>query len=162
MRKPLNFESVLIFLSEKLKKYDYVIRGTASLVLQNIEMNVDDIDILCDRENAYAINKALKEYVTDAVDYKESESYKSCFGKFNIKGVLVEVMGDWQIKNSGGVWSRIFDGQEYNEVKVNGNIIKVSTIESEIEMFTNMQRWNALRKIKEQLEDKKSNQPKLL
>jgi len=141
----------LTLLANQLKDTQYCIRGTSSLVLQSINMNIDDIDILCNKETALLANKLFKEYIVDAVSYKESDKFKSYFGKFIINGVNVEFMGDWQIKHKDGTWSEIFDGSSFNTVIVNGTIVKVSKIEDELKMFLLMGRFTAYQKIKKQL-----------
>jgi hypothetical protein len=160
MKKPDKFEETILFLANKLKGKKYAIRGTASLVLQGLDMNADDIDIVCDRKTAMDCNKIFKDYLIEKVSYKELEKYKSYFGKFKINGIDMEVMGDWQIKmkkglasskRSGDGWSQIFDGKERKEIVLNSKKIWVTTIDSELKMFAAMGRWNAYWKIKRQI-----------
>jgi hypothetical protein len=141
----------LVFLANQLKDKQYCIRGTSSLTLQNIDMNVDDIDILCDSSTAILANTLLKDYLVDAVSYKENDKFKSYFGKFLINDIDVEFMGDWQIKQKDGNWSEVFDGSSFNTVTVDDTIVKVSKIEDELKMFLLMGRFNAYQKIKRQL-----------
>lgn len=141
----------LVFLANQLKDKQYCIRGTASLVLQNIDMKVADIDIICDASTAMLANELFKDYLVDLVSYKISDKFKSYFGKFLINGIAVEFMGNWQIKHKDGTWSEIFDGSNFNTTIVNGNIVKVSKIEDELKMFLLMGRFNAYQKIKKQV-----------
>ncbi len=154
-----NFEKTIIFLAKALKDYQYAIRGTASLVLQGFEMNVDDIDILCDKKTALACNEIFKDYLLEKVEFKISDKFKSYFGKFKINGVDVEVMGEWQIKIQNPKskiqnWSEVFSATERKKVRLDGQEIWVTTPESELKMFAAMGRWNAYHKIKKQLLDK--------
>ncbi len=148
-KRPEKFEETLKLVAYKLKGLQYAIRGTTSLVLQNIDMNVDDIDIVGDSTMALVCNELFKEYVISPVIYSESVKYKSYFGKFKINNILVEVYGDWQIKNKNGEWSEIFDARSDQTTNVNG--VNMTTIPTEIKMFTLMGRWFALNKIKKQL-----------
>lgn len=155
--------SVVTFINDKLKGNAYSIRGTAGLVLQGVEMNVDDIDILCDRETALIANSKLSEYLVEEVTFKESPKFKSYFGKFLIDGVSVEIMGDWQIYNENKGWSRVYDADAKNITYVKlGNVeVPVTKIELELEVFALMGRWTAYQKIKRLTETKSKNQQSL-
>lgn len=146
-----DFEKTIIFIAEKLKDYRYAIRGTASLVLQGIDMNVDDVDLLCNKEGALGCNEILKGYLVEKVEWRESDKFKSFFGKFKINGIVVEIMGDWEIRNKKGEWVGPFNGSERKEIEVGGQKVWVTTIESELKSFAAMGRWNAYQKIKSQL-----------
>ena len=150
---PSKFNETLVLLAEKLEGKQYAIRGTASLVLQGLDFNVADIDVVCDEETA--------KFVSDEVKHIESHKFKSFFGKFIVNGIDVEVMGNWQIKNSKGEWSRVFDGSERTSVEVGGREIFVTTLESELSMFLFMERWNAYHKLKKLIELRDANQLEL-
>ncbi|MBN1169068.1 hypothetical protein JXA63_04220 [Candidatus Woesebacteria bacterium] len=154
-------EKVVKLIAKKLKGKSYAIRGTASLMLQGFDMEVDDIDILTDKKTALSCNKIFKKYLQQEVEYSESDKYKSYYGKFIIDKILVEVMGEWQVKNQE---SRI-KNQEWSkkiipikniitEVEVANEKVKVTTAEHELEMFALEGRWNALHKLKKQVEEK--------
>lgn len=159
--KPENFEKVILLLADKLKSQQYAFRGTAGLVLQGLEMNVDDIDILSDKETALDCNDLLAEYLIEEVSYKESEKYKSFFGKFKIEGVPVEIMGEWQIKDTKGIWSQPFNASERKVVKLDGENVYVTPIEQELIVFAKMGRWTAYQKIKRQISESTESQPTL-
>jgi len=152
---PVNFEKAILEIARKLEGEKYAIRGTASLVLQEYDMNVDDIDLLGDKKTALSCNDLLKDYITEKVVYRESEKFKSYYGKFEIYGVLVEMMGEWQIKRLDKKWSRAYDGTERTMLKIESQEIYVTTVESELEMFSQTGRWNAYHKIKKQFDEKK-------
>lgn len=155
------FEKTLSFLAKKLAGRQYAIRGTAGLVLQGFDFNVDDIDILSNRQTAVDCNRLLKNYLKDEVDFKESAKFKSYFGRFEINDVLVEVMGEWQIKDAKGRWSKIFDASaaEINEIRFKGRKLRVTKPETELQMFALTGRWNALHKLKKEID--KTRQPSL-
>ncbi len=146
-----DFEKTVIFLAEKLGKYKYAIRGTSSLILQGITMNVDDIDVVCSKETALACNKIFGEFLVEEVEYRRSEKFKSYFGKFKINGILVEIMGEWEILNTKREWVGPFNGSKRKEIQINGEKVWVTTIEEELEMFSAMGRWNAYHKIRSQI-----------
>ena len=149
-------------IDEKLKGEAYAIRGTASLVLQGLDMNVDDIDILCNAKTALSANLKLSEYLVEEVAFKESPKFKSYFGKFLIDGVKVEIMGDWQIFNDKKGWSKLYtaDAEDITHVKVDDLEIPVTKIELELEVFALMGRWTAYQKIKRLAEESRQINPK--
>lgn len=149
--KPKNFEKVILLLATRLKDFQYAFRGTASLVLQGIEMKVADIDIVGDEEMALSCNDLLAEYLVEEVTFKESAKFKSYFGKFEVEGILVEVMGEWRIKDTKGHWSEPFNASERKLINLNGSKIYVTLVEEELAVFAKMGRWTAFQKIKKQL-----------
>lgn len=149
---PTSFDSALEIISSRLLNIDYCIRGTTSLVLQGIDMNVDDIDILCDAKSVPAINECLKDYCVDEISYKESPKFKSHFGKFLINDVSVEIMGDWQIFiNKSNEWSKIYTTSERIKIIYNNLDLFVTPIKLELQVFAEMGRWAAYQKIKRQI-----------
>lgn len=158
--KPENFKDVILLVANILKGRKYAFRGTAGLVLQGLKMNVLDIDILCDKETALSCNNLLKDYLVEEVSFKESEKFRSYFGKFKVRGILVEVMGEWQIKDKKGNWNAPFDATERKAIDVAGQNVYVTSIEEELDVFAKMGRWTAYQKIKKQLK-RENNQTKL-
>ena len=150
-------EETVCFVAGKLKGKQYAFRGTASLVLQGIDMNVDDIDIVCDKDTALSANKSFSEHVKDKVVFSEADKYKSYLGSFVINNVDVEIYGDWQIKNKDGQWSEMYSASDDQRVaiEIDGIEVFVTKIETELEMFAAMGRWSAYHKIKKQLASRK-------
>ncbi|HLB51711.1 hypothetical protein A3F07_00765 [candidate division WWE3 bacterium RIFCSPHIGHO2_12_FULL_38_15] len=145
-----NFLNVLKLISDRMNGLMYAFRGTAGLVIQGLEMKMEDIDIVCSKDTAVASNTLFKDFLKEKVEYKISDKFKSYFGKFNIKGVLVEIYGDWQILDAKGVWSKIFDGSDRIKVKFRGEDFYVVPADTELLMFALMGRWSAFHKIKKQ------------
>lgn len=159
---PKNFHKTIIQIYKLLEDKQYAIRGTASLVLQDIDMNVDDIDIIADKDTSLLCNEVFNKFLVEKVKYKKSDKFKSYYGKFSINSTQVEIMGCMQIKNNKGKWSDIFDASsdEINTINLENHKIKVTKIETELKMFSLMGRWNAFHKIKKQMDER--NQEKLL
>jgi hypothetical protein len=145
---------VVKIVAQKMQGEKYAIRGTASLVLQGLAMGLDDIDVLCDAQTALNANVKLADYLVEPVAFKESDKFKSYYGKFLIDGVQVEIMGDWQIYNDKKGWSKIYsaDAESVTDVDVDGVKIPVTKIGLELEVFARMGRWTAYQKIKRQAE----------
>jgi hypothetical protein len=168
-KKPGNFTETILELAKILKDTQYAIRGTASLILQGYDMNVDDIDILCDKETALKCNDLLKNQLIKKVKYKKSEKFRSYFGKFKVNGIQVEIMGEWEIKQRSSKlaeqWTKPFNASkdEVRNIKVKSKKVKVTKVETELKVFASMGRWNAFHKIKKQLQDNiQSKQQRLL
>ena len=154
-------ETIALKIARKLKGAQYAIRGTASMVLQGLDMVVDDIDVIADKKTTLLFNKVFKKEMVEEVKYSESDKFKSYFGKFIIDGVLVEVMGEWQIRKTPNVrnsktpiWGEVYDGSEdeINTIDIKGKKVRVTKLETELRCFAQMQRWTAYQKIKKQLE----------
>lgn len=145
--KPEKFEETILLLANILRNYQYAFRGTASLLLQKIEMNVDDIDILCDRKTALVCNELLKDFLLEEVSYKESDKFKSYFGKFKINNIPVEVMGEWQIKDAKENWSIPFNASGRKKITINGKECFVTSVEEELLVSAKMGRWTTYHKI---------------
>ncbi|MBN1184107.1 MAG: hypothetical protein JXB49_17570 [Bacteroidales bacterium] len=155
-KKPDDFEDVVKFIASKLQGKQYAIRGTASLVLQGFDFNVQDIDVLTDKETALFCNDALKEILSEKVKYSETDKYKSYYGKFSINNILIEVCGDWQIKDTNGKWSEPFDASddEVTEVTVGSQKVKVTSVETELKTYILTGRWNVYHKLRRLLDSK--------
>lgn len=138
-----NLQKIAIEIANIFSGHQYAIRGTASLVLQGYDMGVDDIDVLCDKTTAEFFK----------LPYSESKQFKSYFGPLNISGAKVEIYGDWQIKNSKGEWSEVFDASD-DEIKIidiDSQPIRVTKVETELKMYALMGRWPAYHKLKKQI-----------
>jgi len=156
LTKPKGFKKTVLFLAKKLSGHRYAFRGTTSLVLQNLAMSIDDIDILTDKKTALTTNEILKKYLIEKVAFKTSPQFKSYFGQFKVNNILVEIMGDWQIKGAKGGWSQPFTAapREIKTITFNRQKVVVTTPEAELSFFALMGRWNAYHKIKRQLAQK--------
>jgi len=157
---PDRFRETTLFLGKLLSGKQYAFRGTTSLVLQGLEMNVDDIDLLTDKETALICNRLLGDYLIERVSYSQSNKFRSYFGRFKINNIPVEVMGEWQIKDQKGKWGDVFDASEdeIRKIEFNNILIRVTKIETELSMFAQMARWRAYHKIKRQIKEKDKEQ----
>lgn len=133
-KHPPALEKTIIELATLLDGRPYAFRGTTSLILQGLDMNVVDIDILADKETALACNSLLKDFLVTPVKYSETGKFKSYFGQFRINNIPVEVMGEWQIKSGKGEWSTPFRASpdEKRELSVGGQKVYVTTVETEL------------------------------
>ena len=75
---------------------EYVIGGSVSLFLQGIKIKeVTDVDIMTTKENAFRINEIFKAFETKPVEYDEGKTMRSYWGQLKIKGIKVDVMGEF-------------------------------------------------------------------
>jgi hypothetical protein len=105
---PKQILRVLVILAEQLEssKTSWALTGSTSLALQGVDLVPNDIDILTDEAGAYAIAKLFSEHVLVPVSFKKSPKYESHFGRLEIEGVSVELMGELRVFR-GGRWLSI-------------------------------------------------------
>lgn len=72
----------------------WVITGSLSFALREMDVPVHDIDIQSDREGAYQIERLLQEYVIEPVRFSSTTQIRSHFGALAVRGTRVEIMGD--------------------------------------------------------------------
>ncbi len=147
-----DIKNVVFKIAKKLQGKNYAIRGTASMVLQGLDMGVDDIDLIADKETSLLINEIFKDKLIEEVKYSESEKFKSYYGKFVIDNILLEVMGEFQVKDSNGNWSEVLDASSDEVDEVENQKIKVTKLNLELNFSALMGRWNEFHKIQKQLE----------
>ncbi len=82
----------------------WVVTGSLGMALQGVSTKVNDIDIQTDRQGAYEIEGKFPEFIVAPVHYSESEQIRSHFGKLEIDGVKVEIMGDIQKRADEQTW----------------------------------------------------------
>jgi hypothetical protein len=102
---PKHILRALVILAEQLElsKTSWAVTGSTSLALQGVDLVPNDIDILTDEAGAYAIAKLFSEHVLIPVSFKKSPRYESHFGRLEIEGVGVELMGELRVFR-GGRW----------------------------------------------------------
>ena len=99
------FVEVIKIVSENIpSNIKWAIDGSTSLALQGIDVTPHDIDILTDHEGAIRIQESLKKYNVVPISHSSNEKYDSYFGTFKMKGIKVDVMGDFRVFRSGK-WS---------------------------------------------------------
>ncbi len=109
---PIRILRVLAILAEKLEssKTSWAITGSTSLALQGIDLVPNDVDILTDEAGAYTIANLFSEQVVSPVSFKRSPRYESHFGRLEVEGVTIEIMGNLRVFR-GGQWSPIMTPQ---------------------------------------------------
>ncbi len=108
----------------------YTVVGGASLALHGVPILVKDLDIETDVEGAYRFQELFAENTVETVALRESETYRSHFGRFEFAGVTVEVMGDLcRREGDGGVPTAAMTEMT---VELDGVAVRVSWLEEEM------------------------------
>jgi hypothetical protein len=82
----------------------WALTGSLAFRLRGIEVPVKDIDLQTDADGAYEIERRLKKYVVEPVQFRSSPKIRSHFGKLLVDGVSVEMMGDIEKLTPDGSW----------------------------------------------------------
>lgn len=104
---PLMIQALMLLYTRlKDSRACWAITGSMGMVLQGMDFEIHDIDLQCDREGAYEIQNLFPEYITERVQLKESATLRSYFGRMDVMGVKVEVMGDMAHReDTGSGWN---------------------------------------------------------
>jgi hypothetical protein len=127
----VDFHSTLRRLAGELDRLglEYKVVGGASATLHGVPLPVKDLDLEVSAEGAYRFQQHFGEYAFQPVAISESAVYRSHFGKFEIDGVKIEVMGDLQRREGDcwvPTWTRTLDLLDLDGVSV-----RVSWLEEE-------------------------------
>ncbi|MBU1117403.1 hypothetical protein KKD37_00380 [Patescibacteria group bacterium] len=142
-------------ITEKLShdNINWALIGSSNLALQGVDVRAHDIDILTDKEGALRIGKLLKEFTKEEVGYKESEKFRSYFGKFIINGIDVEIMGDLLVVNpSGDIWdetTNFLDKKIY--FQIDDTEIPIISLDQEYKAYSRQGKEKKAQKIAERI-----------
>jgi S-adenosylmethionine-dependent methyltransferase len=107
----------------------YTLVGGASVALHGVPIRVDDLDIETDAGGAYAFQALFPDHVIEPVALRSSERYRSHFGRFDLDGQTIEVMGDLQRREGDGWAPTAARTQE--TLILDGASVRVSWLEEE-------------------------------
>jgi ubiquinone/menaquinone biosynthesis C-methylase UbiE len=107
----------------------YRVVGGASAALHGVPVTVDDLDLEMEADGAYRFQALFADCAAEPVTLRESETYRSHFGRFDFDGLMVEVMGDLQ-RREGGSWVPTMAKTE-TRVDLDGVPVCVSWLEEE-------------------------------
>ncbi len=82
----------------------WALTGSTSFVLHGMELPVNDIDIIADRDSALRIGALLDDCCIKPVEASSAKYVRSFFGQFRLEGVEVDLMGDSCRMNLDGSW----------------------------------------------------------
>ena len=106
---------------------EYCIVGSMSLFLEGLPVEPSDIDILTTKESAFKIDELLGSHRTLECELRESNAFRSYFGKYRIDCIDVEIMGELQIRKNGK-WNRplIPSSIETKYVTIDGESVRIA------------------------------------
>ena len=94
----------------------WAITGSLGFALHGLPVEVHDIDVQGDEEGVYEIARRMTAYVTEPVKLRESDFLRSHFGRLQVEGIQVELMGDVQKRLPDGSWGSPADVGENSEM----------------------------------------------
>lgn len=102
-RLPSGHADALDALLSRLDGLDHpwALTGSTSFALQGLDLKPDDIDVQTDRAGAHAIEGCLETGRIEPVHWRLGDRIRSWFGRFELEGVQVEVMGDIERRVDG-------------------------------------------------------------
>lgn len=119
----------------------WVVTGSLGMALQGMPVEVHDIDLQTDQDGAYAIARLLGAYVAMPVHFRESERVRSHFGRLEMDGLQVEIMGDMQHRLEDGSWEAPAPFQVHlHWLDVEGMRAPVLSLEYEYEAYRKLGR----------------------
>ena len=82
----------------------WALTGSTSFALQGMNVPVNDIDIMADRDSALRIGALLDDCCIKPVEASSAKYVRSFYGQFRLEGVDVDLMGDSCRMNLDGSW----------------------------------------------------------
>ncbi|RYU93673.1 hypothetical protein [Emticicia agri] len=129
-------ENAIAFLWDDLCKLQdpFYIIGSSALVLAGIPLEAtDDIDLLTSHRDADFLKEHWQLHKVEAYTPKDSDKFRSNFGRFRWNIVLVEVMGDLEVFHKGE-WQKL-QIEEYFEVEINQSSARVPVLKEQERIF---------------------------
>ncbi len=136
-------------------KVKWLVVGSTSLALQGVDVEPEDIDIICSKEDAFEIGRILKKYETRPVGSSRTHLFESYMGEYAIHGVKVQIMGDFKEKRDEKWFSLNNRLESPHMIDIGQGRISVSTLVDQLESYERLGRHGDLeraQKINEKLE----------
>jgi hypothetical protein len=95
----------------------WAVTGSVGLALQGVPVGeVNDLDLQTDATGWAAVQQRLSAYVTRPVMLSGTATIRSHFGRLDIEGVQVEIIGGAQHRRPDGTWSAPVDPADHLRV----------------------------------------------
>lgn len=114
----------------------YKVVGGAALALYGVRQLVKDLDFEMTVEDVYRFQELFAAETIQPVSWQEGDYYRSHFGRFNIQGLPMDVMGDLQRREADG-WKPTMTSTEAS-LDLDGVQVRVPWLEEET--LANMRR----------------------
>ncbi|MBN2502635.1 MAG: hypothetical protein JXB38_17780 [Anaerolineales bacterium] len=137
---PAGFPEALRLIYDRLADLPvyWAITGSFNFALHGASLQPGDIDLQTDESGAYTLEEALAEFVIRPVGYRESleKDIRSHYGKLDVAGVPVEIMGAVQKRLPDGSWEAPVDVEQFREfVEYEGMYVPVLALMYEIQAY---------------------------
>ena len=132
------------------RTYPWVLIGSAGLRLQGVDVPVNDLDLQTDGESVYMLERLLEKFIKTPIHFWETEHTVSLHGQAEIKGVVVELIGDMKHRISDGAWDEpvnILNSRIWIEWR--GRKVPVFPLELEAQAYSKMGRIKKAKLIRE-------------
>ncbi|MGW0805730.1 nucleotidyltransferase domain-containing protein [Nonomuraea sp. NPDC002799] len=125
-----------------LDEVNWALTGSAGHVLQGLPLgHVGDLDVQTDAEGIETVAERFAELMVEPVSWRELERVRSFFGKFQLKGVEVDIIGAGQIRDPDGAWGPVTDPAEHRRmVSLGEHLVPVLSLDYEAEAYAHMGR----------------------
>jgi len=133
---------------------EYCIVGSTSLFLEGVPVVPSDIDVLTTKDSAFKIDELLSPYRLVECKLRESEVFRSYFGRYKIDGIDVEVMGEFQYRKDDK-WSVSFTPSTIKTkyVSLNDEKIRIAELEETYKFCKEIGREKTCKIIEEYLRE---------
>lgn len=146
---------VLIKIVEALRtrQINWVITGSLGMALHGMPLEVHDIDVQTDKIGVFEIEDIFKENVIAPLAFRSSDRLQSYFGKLEIDGIQIDIMGDLQKRMDDQTWEEPVKVEDYREwLKYGGINIPVMPLEYEYHAYSKMGRVDRAKMLRDWLD----------
>lgn len=153
-RLPPGHADALDTFCSRLDGFDHpwAVTGSTSFALQGLAFEPDDIDVQTDRAGAHALEARLDAGWIEPIHWRVGDRVRSWFGRFELEGVQVEVMGDLE-RRVAGEWIGPIDVTEHRRtVTWRGRHVPVLELAYEARAYEQLGRTTRASQLRARLE----------
>ncbi len=124
----------------------WAITGSLAHRLHGVPVEVHDIDVLTDKKGAYKIAALFTSELIGQVQFRSTEIVRSHLGKLNLRGVIVEIIGDMETRRPDGSWETPTEiGRNLQLMEFDGMRIPLMSLRHESEAYERLGRTDRAR-----------------
>ncbi len=140
---------VILFISDRTKNenLEWVLTGSANLLIQGLSVDVEDIDILIAKKDVFNFYNFFKEFGIQKVEYSATDKFRSYFGKLIINEIKVEIMSRLEYKTPDNIWIKSTSLRKRKLIQFKNYTIPINPLENELKFYHLMKRKSDLHKI---------------
>lgn len=123
------------------RNIDWVVTGSMGMALHGVPLEVHDIDLQTDKNGVFEIEEIFKENIIAPIAFRSSDRLQSYFGKLEIDGIQVDLMGDLQHRSTDLSWEEPVKVAEHREWLECGDLsVPMMPLEYEVVAYSKMGR----------------------